>query len=70
MVRDHCEDWVRVIVTDPARPDQLNQRVRDSYPHALAILHEPPPLGTSPPICPRLSRRATQFNSVRHLLLT
>lgn len=44
MVRDHCEDWVRVIVTDPARPDQLNQRVRDSYPHALAILHEPPPL--------------------------
>jgi DNA repair protein SbcD/Mre11 len=43
-VSDHCEDWVRVVVTDPARPEQLNQRIRDVYPHALSILHQPPAL--------------------------
>jgi exonuclease SbcD len=43
-VSDHSDDWVRIILTDPARPDQLNQRIRDVYPHALSILHQPPAL--------------------------
>ena len=38
----HAQDWVRVTVTDPARPQDLFRRVRDRYPHALVIQHRPP----------------------------
>lgn len=37
----HVQDWVRVTVTDPARPPDLQARVRSHYPHALAVLHVP-----------------------------
>ncbi len=34
--------WVRAAVTDPLRPQQLNQRIREVFPHALVITHQPP----------------------------
>lgn len=37
----HADDWVRVTVTDAARPADLQARVRARYPHALAVLHAP-----------------------------
>ncbi|WP_250447113.1 exonuclease SbcCD subunit D [Actinotalea sp. C106] len=37
----HVQDWVRVVVTDPARPNELYARVRDRFPHALAVEHRP-----------------------------
>ena len=38
----HLNDWVRVLVTDSARPDDLVTRVKSRFPHALVIHHEPP----------------------------
>ncbi len=37
----HCNDWVRVTVTDPSRPAELGQRIREHFPHALSVVHEP-----------------------------
>ncbi|MBX9245980.1 exonuclease SbcCD subunit D [Actinotalea ferrariae] len=37
----HVADWVRVVVTDPARPTELYARVRERFPHALAVEHRP-----------------------------
>jgi exonuclease SbcD len=37
----HVEDWVRLIVTDRSRPDQLFERVKSHYPHVLQVLHQP-----------------------------
>jgi exonuclease SbcD len=37
----HVEDWVRLIVTDRSRPDQLLERVKSHYPHVLQVLHQP-----------------------------
>jgi exonuclease SbcD len=37
----HVEDWVRVTVTDAARPPELFRRVRDRFPHALVVQHAP-----------------------------
>ncbi|OJV80999.1 MAG: exonuclease sbcCD subunit D [Cellulomonas sp. 73-92] len=37
----HTADWVRVTVTDAARPPDLQQRVRAHFPHALVVLHAP-----------------------------
>lgn len=37
----HTGDWVRVTVTDPARPPDLQARVRAHFPHALVVLHVP-----------------------------
>lgn len=37
----HCESWLRVIVTDRSRPDELYTRVRSRFPHALHVIHEP-----------------------------
>jgi len=38
------DDWVRVVVTDPARPADLFARVRRRFPHALVVQHRPPAL--------------------------
>ncbi|WP_277212652.1 exonuclease SbcCD subunit D [Isoptericola croceus] len=38
----HVADWLRVVVTDPARPAELFARVRARFPHALQIQHRPP----------------------------
>ncbi len=37
----HTADWVRVTVTDAARPTDLQQRVRAHFPHALVVRHAP-----------------------------
>ena len=34
-------DWVRVCVTDAARPPELFARVRRRFPHALVVQHRP-----------------------------
>ncbi|MBO0898495.1 exonuclease SbcCD subunit D [Cellulomonas sp. zg-ZUI22] len=34
-------DWVRVTVTDDARPADLFRRVRERFPHALVVQHRP-----------------------------
>jgi len=33
--------WLRVHVTDPVHPERLYSRVRQHFPHALVVLHEP-----------------------------
>lgn len=40
-IAKHSNDWLRVTVTDQARPMELNQRVREAYPHLLSVVHEP-----------------------------
>jgi exonuclease SbcD len=37
----HTESWLRVVVTDRSRPDELHTRVRSRFPHALHVVHEP-----------------------------
>ncbi|ADG73043.1 nuclease SbcCD, D subunit [Cellulomonas flavigena DSM 20109] len=37
----HVDDWVRVTVTDTARPADLFRRVRQRFPHALVVQHRP-----------------------------
>ncbi|WP_065963050.1 exonuclease SbcCD subunit D [Curtobacterium sp. UCD-KPL2560] len=40
----HASDadaWVRVAVTDTVHPERMYARVKDHFPHALAITHEP-----------------------------
>lgn len=41
------QDWLRVLVTDSARPAELHERVRQFFPHAISILHQPASLATS-----------------------
>ncbi|WP_298458810.1 exonuclease SbcCD subunit D [uncultured Cellulomonas sp.] len=38
------DDWVRVVVTDAARPAELFARVRGRFRHALVVQHRPPGL--------------------------
>ncbi len=38
---DHRDDWVKVLVTDDARPSELVPRVRSAFPHALVVEHRP-----------------------------
>ena len=35
------EAWVQLIVTDPARPEQMVPRLRERFPHALVVRHQP-----------------------------
>lgn len=37
----HAEDWVRVIVTDRVRPDQLFDRLKSRFPFLLQVEHLP-----------------------------
>jgi len=37
----HRLDWVRVVVTDRCRPDQLFDRIRSRFPHVLQVMHAP-----------------------------
>lgn len=41
----HVADWVRVTVTDPARPREMNARVKARFPHVLSLAHRPPDRG-------------------------
>ncbi len=38
---EHAEDWVRLVVTDRARPDHLFDRAKSRYPHVLRVDHLP-----------------------------
>src|SRR5699024_1577383 len=38
---EQIEDWVRVVVTDDVRPRDMFATVRNRFPHALLIVHEP-----------------------------
>jgi exonuclease SbcD len=38
---EHTDAWVRVAVTDTVHPERLYARVKDRFPHALAVTHEP-----------------------------
>lgn len=38
---EHSEDWLRAIITDPARPAHLQERLRAAYPHLLLTSYEP-----------------------------
>ena len=37
----HTEDWVKAVVTDPARPADLHARLRARFRHALVVEHRP-----------------------------
>lgn len=39
--RADADAWVRVVVTDTVHPERMYARVKDHFPHALAITHEP-----------------------------
>lgn len=39
--RAASDAWVRVAVTDSVHPERMYARVKDHFPHALAITHEP-----------------------------
>lgn len=39
--RSAADAWVRVAVTDTVHPERMYARVKDQFPHALAITHEP-----------------------------
>ena len=39
--RADADAWVRVAVTDTVHPERMYARVKDHFPHALAITHEP-----------------------------
>ncbi len=36
-----ADAWVRVAVTDTVHPERMYARVRDHFPFALAVTHEP-----------------------------
>ncbi|NQU36208.1 MAG: exonuclease SbcCD subunit D C-terminal domain-containing protein, partial [Actinobacteria bacterium] len=40
-IEKHSSDWLRVTITDETRPTELNHRIRELYPHVLAVIHEP-----------------------------
>lgn len=37
----HEDSWLRVTVTDRARPDSLMDRLKSRFPHVLQVFHEP-----------------------------
>lgn len=37
----HHDDWVRLVVTDPRRPQEMNARLKERFPHALVMMHRP-----------------------------
>lgn len=37
----HTDSWARVIVTDARRPERLVERIKELFPFALSIIHEP-----------------------------
>ncbi|HEV2888348.1 MAG TPA: exonuclease SbcCD subunit D [Jatrophihabitans sp.] len=67
----HVEDWVRLTVTDRARPDQLLERVKSHFPHVLQVLHLPAgarPAGASTLVAtPAQSPRQLGADFVEHV---
>ena len=46
----YVDHWVRVAVTDVARPPELFARVRRRFPHALVVQHRPPVVAERPSV--------------------
>jgi exonuclease SbcD len=67
----HVEDWVRLTVTDRARPDQLFERVKSHFPHVLQVLHLPAgarPAGASTTVStPAQSPRQLGADFIQHV---
>lgn len=42
----HVDNWLRVTVTDPLRPTDMNARLKAKFPHALVMQHQPIRSGT------------------------
>ena len=67
----HVEDWVRLVVTDRSRPDQLLDRVKSHFPHVLQVLHLPAgarPAGASvPAAAPAPSPRQLGADFIQHV---
>lgn len=67
----HLQDWVRVTVTDRARPDQLFDRVKSRYPYVLQVSHQPAgagPVGENASLAAReQSPRELGSDFVRHV---
>ena len=38
---EHAGDWLKVVVTDPARPAHLQEQLREAYPHLLLTEYAP-----------------------------
>jgi exonuclease SbcD len=38
---DAADSWLRAIVTDAARPERMHARLKERFPHLLALAHEP-----------------------------
>lgn len=38
---EHGGDWIKAVVTDPARPAHLQEQLRDAYPHLLLTEYAP-----------------------------
>lgn len=38
---DHGGDWLKAVVTDPARPPHLQEQLREAYPHLLVTEYAP-----------------------------
>jgi exonuclease SbcD len=37
----YVDDWVRITITDPVRPQEMNARLKQRFPHALVMQHSP-----------------------------
>ncbi|WP_024286230.1 exonuclease SbcCD subunit D [Cellulomonas sp. KRMCY2] len=53
----HVGDWLRVVVTDGARPQDLHARVRTRFPHALVVEHRPGRAADASPTAPVTAAR-------------
>lgn len=38
---EHEQDWIRAILTDPIRPERAMDRIRERFPHAIALQWQP-----------------------------
>ncbi|MBV9822310.1 MAG: exonuclease SbcCD subunit D [Actinobacteria bacterium] len=68
----HVADWVRLVVTDRSRPDQLLERVKSHFPHVLQVLHQPAgprPVGapSTPPAAVASTPRQLGADFVEHV---
>lgn len=41
VIKRHRDSWLRIQVTDQARPHRMFERIRERYPHALSTRHQP-----------------------------
>jgi len=39
--QEHVDSWVQVTVTDESRPSAMYERLRERFPHALVVRHQP-----------------------------